>query len=299
MSKFITNSANYSESMLIKSKILKPILEKYNESILYSKAITNTLDISSKIFIPNNNNKYFLFVLNKSDIDKSTAKSNYKILYFFPENFSNLNSDFFIEIDFLNKFSKKSYLFEGYMYENNKKYTFLITDILAIENTIINSDYKFRLDLANNIVNENENKGINNINCFMDINIHPVFIYDESNFNQILDIFKNNFKVVDCKEKLTTLEYIEMSFGTLKKKHSEKCKNNKTTKIMIIQNTKYTDVYNVIDIDTGNNEGILYISSLVTSKNIREKVTALENSSTFNLKCTYNSKFYKWEPAKL
>jgi hypothetical protein len=280
MSKFITNSANYSETNLVKTKFLKPILEQYNLAILNfcKNSFTNSVD--TEMFIPNNNKKYYMFVMNKKDI--SDSKSNYKVLYFFPEVFSNLQSDFFIEMDFINNFPKKTYLFEGYLYD---KSNFLITDILAIDNTILNTDYHLRLDLIQGII---PSEGIKNINCHMNINIHPVFNYSELNYKLLLDVFKNNFVY---KKEIDTVEYIKVK-SLNKRRETEKVEDIYKPKNMILTKTKYSDVYKVNDYETGNDEGILYVKSIKISKQLSE----LKDSV---LLCKYNSKFFKWEPANL
>jgi len=277
MSKFITNSANYSETNLIKTKLLRPILEQYNSTILGSSKNSFINSFDTEMFIPNNNNKYFLFVMNKKDI--SDCKSNYKVLYFFPEVFSNLQSDFFIEMDFVDNFPKKSYLFEGYLYD---KSNFLITDTLAIENTILNTDYQLRLDLVQEIIH-----GLENINCHMNINIHPVFHYSDLNFKLLLDVFKNNFIY---KKEINTVEYVKMNSKNLnKRRETEEVEEQNVPKQMIITKTKYSDVYKVNDSETGNDQGILYVKSIEISK----KLIELKDTS---LLCKYNPKFYKWEP---
>ena len=96
MSKFITNSSNFSESHYLKSKLLKPILESYNK-LLMEESTTFVDKMEPKRFIPNNGRKYYLFITNKSNIPNT--KSNYKILYFFSERQEQVD-DFFIETEY-------------------------------------------------------------------------------------------------------------------------------------------------------------------------------------------------------
>jgi hypothetical protein len=282
MSKFVINSANYSETQHIKTKLLKPVLEKYNSTILNKPENNFTSSFDQEMFIPNNNKKYFLFVMNKKDISDVNSKSEYKVLYFFPENPSNLESDFFIEMDFVNNFPKKSYLFEGYLYETN----FLITDILAIEQTILSSDYQLRLDIIQELIKV---EGIKNINCDLNISVHPVFRFSDENFSQLLNIFKNNFI---HKKQLNTVEYVKMSFSTTSKRRETE-EVILEVKKMIITKTRYSDVYKVKDLVSGNDDGILYVGTIESSKTLR---TLLGTDTELVLECKYNPAFYKWEP---
>jgi hypothetical protein len=61
----------------------------------------------------------------------------------------------------------------------------------------------------------------------------------------------------------------------------------------IIKWGKYTDVYNVYNIDTNDFEGILYIKGLKESKSIKK---LLEGKVEVKIKCSYNHTFSKWQP---
>ena len=64
-SKFLQSSSTFSETQVLKSKYLIPILESYNNLILKSNKIE--IKESQKYMIPNNNNKFYMFVTNKYD----------------------------------------------------------------------------------------------------------------------------------------------------------------------------------------------------------------------------------------
>jgi hypothetical protein len=293
MSKFITNSSNFSESHFLKSKLLKPILDSYNKLLLEDQTkFVDKMEVNR--FIPNNGNKYYLFVTDKSNIPN--MKSNYKILYFFPENESPESSDFFIETEYTNFHSLAStnVLLEGYIYNKNDKPHYLVTDILYKgthqTNKSLNCDYTLRLKLISDIIGN----GIRDINCFIDINVHPTFKCieneDDAYDSSLLSIFRSNF--IYAKE-ITNIEFVK-----------ERCigyKTNKTSKITIktseckkrIEKTKYSDTYKVFDIETGNQEGILYVKTIAISKRLRELT---KQSETITLDCEYNTSFCKWSP---
>lgn len=290
---FVTKSVNYSQSFLLKNKILQPILKLYNDYLLKQNILRDKFCLNKDIntgvlqefIIPNNNKKYYLFITNKTHLEWS--KDNYNILYFFPDDFSvqsfscndiikNTLSDFYLEID--NKF-ENDYLFEGYLYNNNEKYQFLITDILVQNNTVVSADYNTRLTILNEIIMDRYLKDLNN---YMNINLHPVFSKENEN---LIKIFKQNFIY---KQDICCIESIHNFIKTrfLDINHIEDCEK-------IVEVGKYSDVYNVYNIETNNYEGILYIKGLRESKNMRELF--IKNTKNI-LKCKYDNRFKKWCP---
>ena len=294
-SKFLQSSCNYSEIHLFKSKILRPILESYNEYILKSK-INNFGD--KYYMIPNNNKKFYMLITNKIEINSNNTNSKYKILYFFPESCEskhslnilekNKISDFFVEVDnqLLVDFKYSKYLFEGYLY-NNENY--LITDILFIDNKIVDCNYQLRYGLIFNLI-----KKISTIkfNGHLNINIHPIFDFQDhenTNDNKLLSIFKNNFIY---KDEINNIEIIENINLKKIRKNAENLNKQSLNETCIKRITPFkSDVYNVYNIDNNNHEGILYIKSMNDSKHIRELI---KNKNFIEVKCIYNTHFNKW-----
>lgn len=288
MSHFISSSVNYSETHILKSNFLSIILESYNEHILLNDSIKLNLDMNSKYIIPNNNVKYFMLIINKSDITPNNINNKYKICYFFTNNLtSNTKSDFYVEID-NNKtnFTKNNYLFEGYLYSKDNQNTFLISDILAIDSSVVKCDYSLRYSLIHKIIST---QNLVNLNGHLSINIHSMFEITESgrSDDELFNIFKHNFIF---KDSINSIEYIEEK--SLKKLQkiifSDETDSKKISKT--IYKTKYIDVYDVKNIDTNDNEGILYIKTIKDSKKLydicRDKIV---------LTCTFNHKFKKWQ----
>ena len=60
-----------------------------------------------------------------------------------------------------------------------------------------------------------------------------------------------------------------------------------------LEKTSYADVYKVYDVNTGNEQGILYIKGLYESKIMKEY---LKNDTKHIIKCNYNTNFKKWQP---
>lgn len=296
-SKFLQSSSSFSETSILKSKYLVPILESYNNLILKQKVDKIDIKEVEKFMIPNNNNKYYMFVTNKFDTTNNKNDSKYKILYFFPvgkneENnlFRNLTTDFFVEIDSVRcNFTKSNYLFEGYLYHENAYNTFLISDILSVDNKVIDCDYSLRYNLVNDIIKK---QNLLNLNGHLNIDVHSMFSYDETSYLTILKMFQNNFKF---KNEIVSLDIINET-NLLKSTSLIKSTKIEGEIIKRITKGKFIDVYNVCNIETNNNEGILYIRTLDNSKQIRRLFDNKENiGETFiEMPCEYNLYFKKW-----
>jgi len=294
-SKFLQSSSTFSETQVLKSKYLIPILESYNNLILKSKKIE--IKESQKYMIPNNNNKFYMFVTNKQDTTNNKNDSKYKILYFFPcslpkdidNKFRHLITDFYVEIDsHKTNFTKSNYLFEGFLYNKDAFNTFLISDILSVDNKIIESEYSLRYNLINNTIKQK----LDNLNGHLNIGIHSMFEYNSDNSNMILKMFKNNF---EFKNDINSVQIIN---------DNNLIKTNTNTETKVIGSVKkrvtkgkFIDVYNVFNINTNNNEGILYIRTIENSKTLR-KMFDKENNGVFFIEvmCEYNDHFKKWYP---
>lgn len=284
MSKFLTTAVTFCETNVFKEKYLYKTLSLYNEYLLVEnkKTIENN---KNKYIIPNNSNKYYMLISNKNDI-----QTKYKILYFFPDQYNvvnylnkNILSDFYIEID--SNLFDKNYLFEGYFYNENKE--FMITDVLSIDNKIVTCDYSLRYSLINKIIISSK---LSNLNAHLTISIHSIFYMNEDENESILfNIFKNNFIF---KNEINCIEYTKES--CLEK---TRCINKDIDKDIIsikkVHKSKYIDVYNINNISSNNNEGILYIKTIATSKKLRELFL---KEIEIELECKFNNHFNKWYP---
>jgi len=298
-SKFLKSSSTFSETQLLKSKYLIPILESYNNSILESNKIK--IKESQQYMVPNNNNKFYMFVTNKQDTTNNKNDSKYKILYFFPSNeeknklFKHLITDFYVEIDsHKTNFTKSNYLLEGFLYNKDAFNTFLISDILSVDNKIIECEYSVRYNLINNIIKEGN---LDNLNGHLNIGIHSMFEYNSDNIdnhNMILKMFKSNFKFKNY------INYVQIINDNNLIKINTKCTNDdiQISSKKTISKGKFIDVYNVFNINTNNNEGILYIKTIENSKTLRKMFQDKENNGIVFIEvlCDYNDHFKKWYP---
>ena len=293
---FLNKSVNYSQTALLKSSILAPLLKNYNEFLLQSKGKSVVLNqdvntgISYDYIIPNNNKKYYLLVTKKSQLEQTNT--NYNILYFFPDSYqcnlvkdeNELSKDFYLEID--NTF-KNDFLLEGYLYKQDDKYEYLLTDILVKNNNVINVAYELRMTLLNEILLEITREKLKQLNNHMTINIHPIFDMENENLISIFKknfIYKNEICSIERISKFEKTRYIEQAFISTNKIASS-TKN--------ITTTNYTDVYNVYNYTSNNFEGILYVKGISQSKHMKE---LFKQNKILHLECTYNTKFFKWQP---
>ncbi len=282
---FINKSVNHDQSILLKTKYLAPLLRSYNARIQTNQPFDGG---KQTFIIPNNNRKYYLYVTSKSSIE--TCKENYNLLYFFPSDNTvkyysqckttkHVISDFYLEIN--NSFNNEM-LLEGYLYEVNGKYTYLLSDILVRDGDVVDCDYALRHCLLNELVFEG--KDLRYLNDHLTIGVHNVFRTDNEN---MIAVFQNNFIF---RHQLCAVEKInnfsKQQFVTEANKHDKQLAKR-------IENGKYADVYNVYNADNGDHEGILYIKGLKASKYIKAK---LQNKSFILQDCVFNSTFGKWEP---
>lgn len=264
MSKFINTCVNYSEINVLKN-LLKPLLIDFNNHLVDVNEKQFNLRNDQDIVIPNNGIKYYMFVSPK-------VSTNFKTLYFFPENFTCEHYEFFMEVE-NSMFKHEKYLFEGFLYNNNN---FLVSDILFINTNLVKTDYYTRF----NLINDNIPKPIHNINGFFNISIHHYLSgYD------LLQFFSNNFFF---KNELTQLEIINNNNfqKTIKLLQSEKLNSNK-----LIEKTKIVELYNVYNLETKNHEGVLYIKSIKDSKIIKD---LCKNKDSTIIECKWNKIFNKW-----
>lgn len=285
---FLNKSVNYSQTTLLKSSILAPLLKNYNEFLLQSKGASVVLNqdintgISYDYIIPNNNKKYYLLVTKKSQLEQTNT--NYNILYFFPDsniNETNTIGDFFLEIDNL---FEEEFLLEGYLYKgSDNNYEYLLTDILLKNKSILNISYELRYVVLNEILLSITREKLKALNNHMTINIHPIF--NEQNQN-LIKVFRHNFIY---KNEICYLERVKdfektRFVGITDKQDCEK----------YIEMGKYTDVYNVYDKNSNNFEGILYIKGI--SESVKMKRLINNNNKHMLLNCTFNINFKKWQP---
>jgi len=278
MSKFINSTVSFSQTNFLKKNILSPQLLKYNE---YIQKQSTAPQIGSHYFvIPNNNVRYYMFVTTKKKLD-TQCRDNFNILYFFQAGTdidAANDADFYMEI---NGTFEHEMLFEGYLYHNDNRKEYLMTDILMTQGDVIDSDYAFRFFLLNEILPV----PIKYLNDHLSIKLHPVF--DNENEN-IIKIFMDNFIFKDDIQCIT-----KISNGGLKQTFVEKLHANSIRAMKYIEKTNLSEVYNVYNASTNNKEGILYIKGLDESKRL---IALFKEHHRHYIECQFNIRFQKWQP---
>lgn len=249
---------------------LKRLLQKYNNFLINDrKAASNyNLKSDSLYFIPNNGLKFYCFISNRPN-----HSSN--ILQFFSKT---PIDTFFIEIE--NMFDKQVIL-EGYMYTTpmNKK-EYCVTDILVYNDNVVNVLYKNRLKLLYDLFDKKTLLGFVNLNDYLTFYIHPVFNSDNKHLLDIYNVREKLFiETIDDFYKTNTRITIE----------EDECKVYEK----IIDKGMYSDVYNVYNPTTMNNEGILYIPTINDSRRLYEMFKDKQNLK-IRIKCCFNTKFKKY-----
>jgi hypothetical protein len=289
---FLNKSVGYSQTIMLKNDILAPLLQSYNDFTL-KKSGERIIDldintgISYDYILSNNNSKYYLLVCKKKLLE-SNSNQKYDILYLFPDRFNTRNdkaktldeteTDFYMEIDGL---FEDEFLLEGYLYNSDTGYEYLLTDILMKNRKIIDVSYELRYTLLNELVKVIGRDCLKKLNNHMTINVHPIFsTADET----MLKIFNNNFVYKD------QIKSIEKICGFTKKRYLDRVKNSETK---VIEPSNYTDVYNVYNTKTNNSEGILYVKGIEQSKMLK---TILSDKTRVELICDWNTHFSKWQP---
>jgi len=273
---FINKSVNYSQTVLLKSHILKPILDNYNAHLSALKK-NQFVSVEDSIYIPNNNKKFHCLVTPKNNIDKN-CKEKFAIAYFFSNNTH--CEDFYVEMDDV---LEDTILFEGYLYQIERYDNFLVTDILfsSALGGVVDYDYACRYTL----LNEKLFYKLHLLKCInnkITLGIHPIFSQHSEN---MIEIFKNNFiynESINSLEKV--INFQKSNYVTCDEKQ---CEENK------IVRTPLSEVYNVYDVNSNKFKGILYVKGLRESRALNELTN---NADTIIIQCEFNKRFNKWQP---
>jgi hypothetical protein len=250
------------------SDSLKRLLQKYNDFLLNDKKATSNYNLKrdNLYFIPNNGNKFHCFI---SERPKQSS-----ILQFFSRD---PIDTFFIET---NKVFVKQVILEGYLYdaENDKK-EYCITDILIYNGDILNVSYENRLKLLYSLFTKKTLVKFANLNDHLTFYIHPSF---NSRNKHLIDVYNLRKK--------TFIETIDDFYKTNVKIPVE---NNDIVYEKLIDKGAYSDVYNVYNASTMDNDGILYIRTIDDSRKLY-KMFKDKQDIKIHVKCRFNNKFNKY-----
>lgn len=193
--------------------------------------------------------------------------------------------DFCLEMEQKELGSIDGILFEGFLYKLDGSLHFQVSDILYKDSKKIEEkNYQMRYLLISQILYcyNIQSLRFKNINTTFTIDIATFFYKNEpvdelSKFNKFYKFFNNYLYISSTNSNLKFTK-------TLNKQIIQK-------DLRIIKGEK-TEIYYVIDDQTNNQLGILYVPSLSCSRYLKEK---FKNDDFIIHLCNYNYQFDKWE----
>lgn len=232
-------------------------------------------DSNYNYVIPNNGNKYFLF------ITKQENSSDSLVLYFFGK-----DDDFCLEISYNELLL--NILFEGYLYEEDGKFVYQVSDILykdtgsLTQNLTFSKRYMLLCDILYSPI----------VQSVIYKNLNTTFTLDIANFFYKNDDYQSLLTFNKFYRYFSSYEFIDDKSGN---KYTEKLNKISLTKNLIIKKGEKTEIYNVYDPENLNFLGILYVPSLKISKYLKRKFIGDGDVIEISHICTFNYKFNKWE----
>ncbi|NDC95258.1 hypothetical protein EB118_14395 [bacterium] len=284
---FINKGVNYSQTEKIKVDYVKRALEMYNTHLMCTR---NECWNTCGYIISNNNKKYYIYVLNKGQLEQ--RGDPFDIMYFFPDpssaEFYKQNkyslkdlSDFYIETDTFCE--GHCLLLEGYMYQDiDGKQHMLLTDFLVKDNNVVDFDFNLRYTLLIDMV---ITKGLLDatLNDHTRIGIHPII---PATNDCLVKVFKQNFIYSD---EIVCTETVD---NFTKVRHIEKFSDLPEVKYIVKEKTP--DTYSVYNKTTHEKQGILYVKGILESEWLRSQFN--DSIQKVELDCVFNVTFRKWQP---
>lgn len=222
--------------------------------------------------IPNNNNKFFLYITESLKLETISKKEKSLVLYFCGK-----EDDFCIEISYTGLENFIGSVFEGFLYKENDKYTYTIFDVIYLS--------------SKKIINETTNYSSRYL-------ILTEIFSTAFNFNTILTIqliqpfyTTEDYSIYSLRKTFT--HYLFFSENSQNKIIQPIEKNELKKDLLISKGTK-TEIYEVRDPESNDYLGILYVPTLQTSMYLKQLF--IDNSQTvLKIPCTFNYQFKKWK----
>lgn len=240
--------------------------------------------------IPNNNNKYFLFITESFKLSSFNGNGKQKdnvnvgkamCLYFCNKD----HHEFCIEIEYQSGLEKyMDIVFDGFLYEDSNSMTYQIYDILYMNTKEISLDYSSKYVMLINLLYKSNQVIYKNLNTILTLEIVQPFYSSED--------YQSYAKCNKMSKFFTHYLFFSESGtdSTNIKIEREEIKRN-----LLISKGQKTEIYDVHDPQTNDNLGILYIPTIEKSKELKE-IFLKSESSEIELKCLFNFKFNKWTP---
>jgi hypothetical protein len=231
--------------------------------------------------IPNNNNKYFLFITESFKMASFNGRQKEKekalCLYFCNKDYH----EFCIEIEYQSGLEEYlDIVFDGFLYEQFGKMTYQIYDILYMKSKTVEFTSKYMLLI--NLLYKSNQIVYKDLNTILTLEIvQPFYLSEDYQLYTKCNKFGKFFT-----------HYLFYSENVLSNVKIEKEEIKRS--LLIVKGQK-TEIYNVHNPQTNDNLGVLYIPTLEKSKEIKELFLKNGNDE-IEMECLFNFKFNKWTP---
>lgn len=250
--------------------------------------LVNVDNENTKYLLVTNGNKYFVWISKFNEtkfLNNEEAKVEKAIVFIFSKSLAT-EQWIIIPLTVINwEYTHQEYLFEGYLFDNELYFS----DIIYPN---YNKGYLDRREIIKNIFKSQskltyikEKRGEKDIILGKLINM--IEIKEDGRDETMKKLLLKNFK-----HKIENV-YEEIVNGReLIKTNITKELKNKNEELKEIEMGKKIELYNVYNVETKNNEGLLLVKSLKQSKFLREE---FEKSNTrIVVKCKYDENRKKW-----
>lgn len=282
---------NFSENIEMYYKnYIKDILYKIvKEEHEYKQDLVNIDEEGGRFLLVTNGNKYYIWIsklenkfLNKED----TRDSNKALVFIFNKELQD-EQWIIVPDNIINWEYSEEYLLEGYLYDNEMYFS----DILYPN---FNRGYIYRRSIFKKIIREQTSKNMIYIreqrgekDIVLGKLINMIELKEEGVDETMKRILLKNFKYKTSEITEEIVNGRELIKNTIRKEKTEEKIEEKE-----IEMGNKIEIYNVYNIDTKNNEGLLLVKTLKQSIMLRELFN--NKIKRVKIKCKYDIKKKKW-----
>lgn len=282
---------NFSENIeryyknYIKDILYKIVKEEHE----YKKDLVNVDEEGARFLLVTNGNKYYIWICKFSEnkfLNREEKDANKALIFIFNRE---LQEEQWIIVpeNVINWEYSDEYLLEGYLYDNEMYFS----DILYPN---FKRGYIYRRDILKKILKEQTSRNMIYIreyrgekDIILGKLINMIELKDEGVDETMKKILLKNFKhkITEVTEEI--INGRELIKNTIKKDMLEEKTEEKE-----IQKGNKIEIYNVYNVETKNNEGLLLVKTLKQSKQLNELFS--DKVKTVKVKCKYDIKKKKW-----
>jgi hypothetical protein len=250
--------------------------------------LVNVDNENTKYLLVTNGNKYFVWISKFKEtefLNNEEAKVEKAIVFIFSKSLIT-EQWVIVPLTVINwEYTHEEYLFEGYLFDNELYFS----DIIYPN---YNKGYLDRREIIKNIFKSQtkltyikEKRGENDIILGKLINM--IEIKEDGRDETMKKLLLKNFK-----HKIDYVSEEIVNGRELVKTTISKEIKNKNEELKEIEMGKKIELYNVYNVETKNNEGLLLVKTLKQSKFLKEQFEKSSNRILVN--CKYDEKRKKW-----